>query len=702
MEWVTPLTWDPTIITSATGAKRKVGNPGTKTEKRTILNVICAFDIETSHTPGREDAHLYHWQMQIGLGTTTIHGRTWDDLRLMFARLAANIGEKQTLAIYVHSLSFEWQHLRTIYNFDNDDIFCPGPRKILRAYMYDHKIELRCSYLLTNMSLGAWTHEMRVEHPKLDSDDYDHDLIRYPWDDLTEQEQEYCRNDVLGLCEAVKAQLDRDHDTLATIPATSTGYVRRDVKQAMRRWSRWAIINMQPDRDVFRALTEEFRGGDTHTNRYYAAEILEGVGSVDRSSSYPDVLVNCRFPMGPWRRWHRREVSEINRLKKLDMALLFRVRFFGLRLRSVSIGDPPLSLSKTRNIGQYTLDNGRVLYASVCETTLTDVDWVVYSDCYVWEDAEIIDGWYSSYDYLPDPIRQLLIQYYRRKTELKGVTGPTETGVYAEMLYALLKALLNSIYGLMAQNPCKPDTVFNGINFDAPDEDPEERQARLEAEIDEKLEKHRNKACTSYAWGCWCTSWARLRLHEVCTRIAGRQAVYWDTDSCKYIGEIDLTEYNKQRIADSTASGAWADDPKGNRHYMGVFEFEGQYDRFISNGSKSYVYEIDGDLHVTISGVNKKLGAQELAAAGGVTAYQPGFIFREAGGTESKYNDLTREVIVIDGHKLELGPNIYIRPSTYKIGRIPEHGEVIHGPLDVDDLDDLTVDDFENFEFDNL
>lgn len=701
MDWVTPITWDPAIITRASGAKRKVGNPGTKTEKRTLLNVICAFDIETSPTPGRKDAHLYHWQMQIGLGTTTIHGRTWDDLRLMFSRLQANIGDKQTLVIYVHNLSFEWQHLRTIYNFDNDDIFCPGPRKILRAYMYEHKIELRCSYLLTNMGLGAWTHQMKVDHPKCDSEKYDHERIRYPWDELSEQEQEYCRNDVLGLCEALQAQLDRDHDTLATIPATSTGYVRRDVKQAMKRWSRWAIINMQPDRDVFRALVEEFRGGDTHCNRYYSAEILEKVSSADRSSSYPDVLVNCRYPMSPWRRWLRLNVAEIDRLKKLDMALLFRVRFLGLRLRSVEIGDPPLSLSKARNVGSYTLDNGRIMYASVCETTLTDVDWIVYQDCYIWEEAEIIDGWYSSYDYLPDPIRQLLIQYYRRKTELKGVEGPLpDTGVDAKMLYDLSKALLNSIYGLMAQNPCKPDTVFNGINFDEPDETVDERVARLEADIDEKLAKNRTKAFTSYAWGCWTTSWARLRLHEICTRVAGRQAVYWDTDSCKYVGEIDLTDYNRQRIADSTASGAWADDPKGNRHYMGVFEFEGTYDRFVSNGSKSYVYEDADGLHVTISGVDKELGAQELAAAGGLTAYKPGFIFREAGGTESRYNDLTREVIVIDGHKLELGPNIYITPSTYKIGRIPEHGEVLHNPIFDDE--EITTDDFDDFEFDNL
>ena len=190
-EWTTPERWDPSVILRAKEARGKVGNPGTKSKKRQILDVPAAFDIETSHTPGREDAHLYHWQLQIGLDTPTIHGRTWDDLRVMLHRLTETVTDKQTLVIYVHNLSFEWQHLRTVYDFQNDELFCTGDRKILRCYMYGKRIELRCSYLLTNMSLYAWTHKMNVAHPKLDSDHYDHELIRFPWDELSEEELRY-------------------------------------------------------------------------------------------------------------------------------------------------------------------------------------------------------------------------------------------------------------------------------------------------------------------------------------------------------------------------------------------------------------------------------------------------------------------------------------------------------------------------------
>lgn len=678
-DWTSPAAWDRAIITGAKEARRQVGNPGTKSKKRRILDLPAAFDIETSHTPGRLDAHLYHWQLQIGLETPTIHGRTWDDLRLMLDRLRVAIDDKSTLVIYVHNLSFEWQHLRTVYPFVNDELFCTGDRKILRAYMYDRKIELRCSYLLTNMSLSAWTRKMRVTHPKEDSDEYDHNKIRYPWDELSEDELRYCRHDVLGLCEALVAQMERDHDTLATIPLTSTGYVRRDVKRAMGRWSRLAIRKMQPDPECYRALREEFGGGDTHANRYIAGEILPNVGSWDRSSSYPDVLVNCKFPMSPWHRWTRLSVKELRRLRKLNMALLMRVRLTRLRLRSPTLGDPPLSYSKCRRCDVYRLDNGRILYADSLETTINDVDLERLSRAYVWDDMEILAGWYSSYDFLPDPLRQLIIIYYKRKTELKGVAGQ-------ELFYDLAKALLNSIYGMMAQDPVKQDTIFNGVDFEKGPED-----------LEGKLAANSKKAFTSYAWGCWCTSWARLRLWEG-IELSGRDFCYCDTDSVKALGDLHIEEYNRLRIQDSKANGAYATDPKGVTHYMGVLEYEGRYKAFATLGAKKYAYVDQSDeLHITIAGVGKKRGARELEEAGGLKAFRPGMIFRAAGGTESIYNDLTREVINIDGHQLELGPNIYIRPSTYTLGITNEYCELLADPVAyLELLSDAT--NFEGFE----
>jgi hypothetical protein len=331
------------------------------------------------------------------------------------------------------------------------------------------------------------------------------------------------------------------------------------------------------------------------------------------------------------------------------------------------------------------------------ETTINDVDLTVYREAYVWDSMEILAGWYSAYDFLPDPLRQLIIIYYQRKTELKGVAGQ-------ELFYDLAKALLNSIYGMMAQDPVKQDTIFNGIDFEKGEED-----------LEGKLAKHSTKAFTSHAWGCWTTSLARLRLWEG-IKLAGRDFAYCDTDSVKALGALDVSAYNEARIRDSLANGAYATDPHGVTHYMGVLEYEGRYQEFVTMGAKKYGYvDSNNSLHITIAGVGKRKGAIELEdasrirnhckygplppeASGGLDQFQSNMVFRAAGGTESIYNDLTKEVINIDGHNLELGPNIYIRPSTYTLGLTNEYGELLADPESyLEILNDRTnFDDFEH------
>ena len=98
-------------------------------------------------------------------------------------------------------------------------------------------------------------------------------------------------------------------------------------------------------------------------------------------------------------------------------------------------------------------------------------------------------------------------------------------------------------------------------------------------------------------------------------RLAGHRFVYCDTDSVKYIGDIDWTNYNKERIRISKKNGAYAKDSKGVLHYMGVFEQEETYKRFKTLGAKKYCGEDDdGHLHLTLAGVSKKLAAELVNA----------------------------------------------------------------------------------------
>ena len=158
--------------------------------------------------------------------------------------------------------------------------------------------------------------------------------------------------------------------------------------------------------------------------------------------------------------------------------------------------------------------------------------------------------------------------------------------------------------------------------------------------------------------------------------------IYCDTDSVKYIGDVDWTKYNQKRMADSLRSGAHATDPHGEEHYMGVYEQEHTAIQFISLGAKKYVtvYE-DGKCRCTIAGVNKEKGGAELDKHGGITAFKPGFLFVEAGGTESVYNDdVVPHMEEWQCHRFEMVPNILIRDSTYRVGITQDYEDILSDP----------------------
>lgn len=604
---------------------------------------------------------MYIWQWHFD-GIGTVIGRTWRELRRFIERLARIIGDEYAVVVLVHNLSYEFQFLRTIYDFSTDDVFALDRRKVCKCTMYGKALEFRCTYIHSNMSLAAYTKKFHVKHQKLSGDEFDYKVTRYPWTPLTDRELEYCYNDVIGLVEAYKAEMEMDGDNLSTIPLTSTGYVRRDVKRAMRVCGTKRVIEAQPSLEVYQLLKEAFRGGDTHANRFYTGKIIPNVKSADRSSSYPDVLVNCKFPLTEFRPADGLTISDLVKAKR---AFLFRAKFSGFRLRDPYWGFPYVSRSKCRQIMNPYTDNGRILSADYLETTLTDVDWKIVKKQYTWDNMEVSDLYYSRYGYLPNPLVTTCIEYYRAKTTLKGAPE----GSYEAMLYGKKKALLNSIYGCMAQDQCKQGIIFDGQNFLIDDKP-----------ITELLEKNSKRAYLCYAWGVWITAWARLRLQEG-LELAGDGAIYCDTDSVKYVGGVDWTAYNTKRIKASTRSSAYADDPAGERHYMGVFEYEGKYDEFKTLGAKKYAYTQNGELHITISGVEKKKGADELKAAGGLEAFKDGMVFIKGGGTESIYNDDTpRSTIQVDGHDLEIGPNICIKDSTYTVGLTADYLRVLEKP----------------------
>lgn len=660
--------------------------------KRTYWDVVTAFDTETSRLPGGHGV-VYVWQWAFGTKDVVI-GRTLDEFKTFCENLIDVIGRDHWIPVYVHNLSYDWQYIKGAYHFIADEVFALDSRKILRADMYG-VFELRCSYLHSNCSLKQWTKDLKVEHQKLSGDEYDYDKCRMPWDEITDSEMAYQINDVLAVVECLNTEMARDHDTVVTIPLTSTGYIRRRIYDALAKVPKGYMIAMQPDWETYVALRAAFRGGNTHANYLYSYDVIrKTVHHVDRSSSYPHVMVCRKFPMEKLRPIVPCNMQGINICLGYGMAVLMRLEFVNIRVKNrfepcpylakhkaINVASLVKSFSIKRGDGSYCLeDNGRVRAADHYDGWFTDVDWDIINRQYEWDEVIVKGAYYARYGYLPDPVRELVCELYRDKCRLKGVEDQ-------KVMLVLVKCLLNGIYGCTAQDPAKERWVLTDDGKKLFEADCSNRKA--------DLTRHSKRGFLPLQVGVWVTSWARAELQEaidMCNHPnEGKTFLYCDTDSVFYMGDVDWHEYNDKRIKESFEMGIWGDDRKGVRHYGGVMENEGDAIEFAMAGSKKYVWrEADGKLQITIAGVGKKKGAEELERAGGIEKFvdqEDPMVFKEAGGVECFYVDNYNEYWWVNGHELHVTDSAVLLPSEYSMSETAEYERLLKFGTDFSILD---------------
>lgn len=660
---------------------------------RYLVNAVCAFDIETSRIDlpiedgKKQNSHsfMYIWQCQ--LEEYTIIGREWSDFFAMLEKIRKALEGYQkeiksktvpVLVVWVHNLAYEWQFLQGLYKFNNDDVFLRDTRKPIWCRMYDC-IEYRCSYLQTNMSLAHLTALYGVQE-KLSGDIYDYNKIRYPWTELTDYELEYCVRDVRSLVQCMKIRMEKDGDTLQTIPMTSTGYVRRDCKEAIKPLY-YDIRDMKPDYKVYRMLRDAFRGGNTHANRKHVGKILENVKSYDMTSCYPAQMLVEKFPMKPFKFLDNNLSAE--RLMKfigLGYAVVARYRFENIKLKD-GVPIPYLALARTHsydfiNIPKSSrgkrggIDNGRILYAGICECVLTEIDLEIVMKQYTFDKIYVLSAMVAQKDYLPKEFRGVVQKYYVTKTKLKGCEDSED-----QYRYAKDKEKLNASYGMTVQDPLHAEILYDLGEYNTLDLNNEG--------MEEKRDKALAGASFPYQWGVYVCALARKRLQEAIDLAGFDNMVYCDTDSVKVLGELDLSEINRIREKKANRAGAVANDRKGNPHYMGVFEYECTYDRFITQGAKRYAYEIGGKMGITVSGVSKKINpetgdsiaCEELKS---LENFKDGMVWRESAGTLSVYNDDDNFYYAVDENRgVKITPNIAILPNIYEMGFSKDYSRLL-------------------------
>ena len=605
-------------------------------------DLVTAFDIETTNIDEIENSVMYIWQFQVGLHTTVI-GREWSEFQDFIKNIESYL-DGMYLVTFVHNLSFEFQFLKSILDFKS--IFAMDDRKVLKACT--DAIEFRCSYLHSNMSLDKFLKTMDVEDKKVKG--FDYSKKRYAWTRLTDDEINYCVNDVKGLVEAVIKEMDKDGDNLYSYPLTSTGYVRREFRKELKPYA-LTIRDILPNRRVLYGLRMAFRGGNTHANRWNSNRIVDDVTSYDISSSYPSVMLTEKFPY----KFVKKDVSKLEQCLNHGRACLMHIYLSNVKLIDDAFGCPYLAKGKCFNVIDGEFDNGRILSCTSCDVWITEIDFSILLSEYTFD--YYIDELYSAIKKrLPKEFRDLLFSMYVNKTQLKGVD---------DYLYGKYKNKVNSVYGMTVQNPIKPIYILkDGI-----------LQIDESKTIDDLIKDYLKNGWLPYQWGVWVTAYARLKLERGLHAIPYDAFIYADTDSIKFVGDYGkrIEELNKE-YKDNKFSAV---DKHGEVHYLGIFEKDDHYKKFKTLGAKKYCYLDDNDcLHVTVSGVNKKKGAEELKK---IENFKEGFTFHKAGGTLSIYNDKpTIKQYYIRSHTIDITSNVAIYDSTYTLGLTDEYRNLVN------------------------
>lgn len=575
------------------------------------LEISCAFDIETSswrNRKGDKQACMYVWQF--GICGHVFMGRTWQEFIQLYTALIEllDLSDERYMIVYVHNLAYEFQFMRKWFTWSK--VFAIKSRTPVYART-DGGIEFRCSYILSGYSLEKLADQLQTYqiHKRVGALDYT--LIRHSKTPLTPEEIGYCVNDVLVVMAYIDERITAD-GSIGKIPLTKTGYVRRYCKNQCfytegkprrkdykRVRFRDMIKRLTIEPEEYIELKEAFSGGFTHASAFYSGVTVNDVTSYDFTSSYPYVMVSEQFPMTKGKRVKITSEAQFYDYLKY-YSCMFRVDFYGLK--DTFIYDHYISSSKCRNIQNAVRDNGRIVSADHLQITLTEKDFLIIRKTYEWDEMVISSFYVYERAYLPTDIVRAILKLYADKTTLKGVPGK-------ETEYLASKEMVNACYGMMVTDIMQEDNKY-------------ENDIWLPAEPGD-IQHALNVYNTSYGrflfypWGVWVTSASRYNLWTGIYEL-GEDYVYSDTDSIKAVN-IDkhmdyINKYNERakrklekacRVHGIPFEMTEPKTIKGEKKPLGVWDYDGHFDRFRTLGAKRYMVDNDGDINITVSGLNK-------------------------------------------------------------------------------------------------
>ena len=586
-------------------------------KKLEYLNIPISFDIETAsfyNSLGEKQAIMYAWVF--GINGKCIIGRTWDEFLLILKRVSEyyHLDSNRRIICWIHNLAFEFSFIQHLFNWDN--VFAIDERK--PVYAVSDGIEFRCSYILSGYSLQMVAKNLTTYKIEKLVGDLDYSKIRHSLTPLTDLEYKYILNDGLIVMAYIQ-ELINQYGDLHKLPLTQTGFVRKYVRNeclyggnkshkksgtasAYKKYNSLMNALTIPSFPTYKQMKRVYTGGFTHCNALYSGLTIEDVTSFDFTSSYPAVMIMEKYPMSKPQLIQLKSTDEFYEYLKTHCCM-FEIKFYNIKPKIFQ--DHPLSASKCYLMKNQIEDNGRIVSADELVTSINEVDFKILNDFYQWDYMDIWNFRIMLKGYLPTPFVKSILKLYEMKTTLKDSTDLDDM-----IRYMNSKQNLNGTYGMCVTDILQLNRKY--IDGSWVTEEPDVK------EIFDKYNKSKSRFLY-YPWGIWVTSYARRNLF-LGIQAVDKDYIYADTDSIKIRNaykHIDwINKYNDfvkyklekaMRFHKLDFSMCEPQTLKGDKHLLGVWDFDGHYQKFKTLGAKRYLYQDDNnEYHLTCSGVTKK------------------------------------------------------------------------------------------------
>lgn len=573
----------------------------------TYLNLYCGFDIETSTIEDR--AYMWIWQFSFWNGEgepQVVFGRTWGEFTYFIGKLKRllNLRETTRIIVWDANMSFEFGFIQHLFEWS--EIFAKEQRQPLLARTGG--IEFHEALSISGGNL-AYLAETYCTTKKLVGD-LDYNLLRTSKYIPTEQEINYCRNDVIILSEFSKFIFDTYIIPQKYIPLTKTAILRHDLKERAKNFCKDIEILYKEIKALYPKTKYDylfimqflFRGGYVHGRYSAMLQEIPNVDSFDLKSSYPSAALKRYVPVTPFEDYKPTSEEDMQRCLN-EYCCFMEVTFYGIESTTHHSIE---SRNKCINCDEWTdengkhynvvIDNGRINKAGKITVLLTELDFKCYDKFYSWEKMTIHTFQIAKRGFLPDYILRMFYEQFEIKESIDKESAPKD--------YEIQKTRVNGLFGLTVTRLQFEDVIFKNHKWDW-----QEPKDDYDTMISEQV--------LSPFWGIYIANWGRfILLHEILYPLRD-YGLYLDTDSIKF----QSNDYTRKVIAEFNEKERKRNEDLCTRKgfemrvigKLGLLEWEtspeenGIIKRFKSAGAKRYICDYaNKGVKSTISGLGKK------------------------------------------------------------------------------------------------